>query len=477
MFGFDIPYMVIGLVVIGLLFAVTFIAAMARYKRCPPNQILVKSGWIGGGGSSKAIHGGATFVWPLIQEFDYLELAPINTDIDLKGALSKQNIRVSVPSSFTFAIGTTPELMNAAAERLLGQTADQIEQQAREMIFGQLRATIATMDIEEINGDREKFEKLVMENIETELRKIGLYLINVNISDISDESGYLKALGQEAASRAVNDAVVKVANNDRDGAKGSAEAKAEERKSVADAEARAITGENSAAVVQANSQAEREVAEAEARRLSDAAKAVASAKADTEGYAAEQVAEEARADRDRAAQFASEVVPAEIDAQKIVVEAKAALEAAELQAKATQATEKAALAGKAEGFAEIVRAANGDPKAAAMLLIVEQMPAIVAAQADAISNIEFGEIVVVGGGQNGADGAANFLQSTTAMLPGLHAMAKAAGIELPDFLGSDVKGALAAPESDESTDDAVIDDGVVADDAVVSDDASTEEQS
>ncbi len=425
---------------IGAAFAIIMLVVMvmfvtSRYKTCPPNKILVKSGWIGGSQSAKVLHGGGTFVWPVIQEYAFLDKAPISTDVDLKGALSKQNIRVDVPSSFTFRIGGTPELMNAAAENLLGQTPEDIEKQAREMIFGQLRATIATMDIEEINGDRDKFEKLVMENIETELRKLGLELVNVNISDIKDESGYLTALGKEAASRATSDAQVKVANNERNGAIGQAEAQADQRQRVAEANAKAIQGENAAAVTEAQSRATRDVAEAEARRQSDAAKTVKAAEAEAEGYTAQMAAETARAERDRATQFANEVVPAEIAAQKLVVEARAQKEAAELEAAAIKVREAAPLLAQAEGFEAIVKAAGGDVKAAVMMMIADQMPTIVKAQAEAISNIEFGEITVIGGGQSGAEGAANFLQSTTLMLPQLHSIAQAAGIELPEFLG------------------------------------------
>ncbi len=425
-----------GVIILAVMLVAVIMFALSRYQTCSSNEILVKYGQVGKDKTSIQMHGGGTFVWPVIQQYARLSLDPINSDIDLNGALSKQNIRVNVPSSFTYAIGTTSELMSAAAERLLHKSSNEIRGVASEIIFGQLRATIATMDIEEINSDREKFERLVVDNIDGELRKVGLALINTNIQDITDESGYIEALGKEAAARAVNEAVVKVAAHDRDGAQGAAEAKAEERKAVADANAKAVQGENTAAIIEADSVAERKVREAEARRLSDAAEAVKRAEADKEGYAAEKAAEETRAERDKATQFANEVVPAQIAAEKLVVEAKADEDAAKHEAEAIRAKERAPLQGKAEGFRDIVEAAGGDPKAAAMLLIVEQLPNIVRAQAEAIQNIDFGEITVIGGGQSGAEGAANFLRSTTSMLPELHAIAEAAGLKLPDFLGA-----------------------------------------
>jgi flotillin len=95
---------------------------------------------------------------------------------------------------------------------------------AEDIIFGQFRATIATMYIEEINKDREKFQGSVMDSVEVELEKVGLRVINVNIKDIDDESGYIKALGQKAASEAINQARIDVAEQERTGQIGVAEA-------------------------------------------------------------------------------------------------------------------------------------------------------------------------------------------------------------------------------------------------------------
>ena len=169
------------------------------------------------GQSSKCLHGGAAFVWPVFQAFEYLDLTPIPIDIPLEGALSKQNIRVNTPSTFTVGISTDPSVMANAAERLLGLQLTQVRDLARDIIFGQMRVVIATMDIEAINADRDQLIERISDGVEGELRKVGLRLINVNIQDITDESGYLDALGKEAASRATNEANVAEAHNKRDG--------------------------------------------------------------------------------------------------------------------------------------------------------------------------------------------------------------------------------------------------------------------
>lgn len=430
---------VLALIVVGTIMAVT-----GRIKTCPSDRILVKFGQIGGGVSAKTIHGGTTFIWPVIQGYQYLDLTPMTVDIKLEGALSKQNIRVNVPSRFTFGIGTTPELMNNAAERLLSLSTTEIEDTAKDIIFGQLRATIATMDIEEINGDRETFEARVLENIESELMKIGLRLINVNISDITDESGYIEALGQRAAAEAVNKAKIEVAKQDRDGAVGSANALQEERVQVAGANAKAVTGENEALAVEANSEASLRVAKAEAKRLGDASEAVKGAAAEKEGYVAEQDAEKARAERDRATQFANVVVPAQIEKDRIRTEAEGEKAKEVLSGEAEGEAIRAKLAGEAEGrkeilmkmaegFDAIVEAAGGDADAAATLMIVDKLDKIVEAQAQAISNIEFDKVVVYDGGNGNAVGG--FLGGLTQALPGLHELAKMGGVELPEYLG------------------------------------------
>jgi regulator of protease activity HflC (stomatin/prohibitin superfamily) len=116
--------------------------------------------------SSKCVHGGAAFIWPVFQSYEFLSLTPISINVDLRNALSKQNIRIDVPSRFTVGISTETGVMQNAAERLLGLKQDEVEALAMDIIFGQLRLVVATMDIEEINTDRDKFLDAVSRNVE-----------------------------------------------------------------------------------------------------------------------------------------------------------------------------------------------------------------------------------------------------------------------------------------------------------------------
>ena len=219
----------------------------SRYKKCPSDKIMVIYGSVGknkdgSARSAKCIHGGASFVIPVFQSYEFLDLTPISIQVDLKSALSRQNIRIDVPSRFTVGISTEPGVMQNAAERLLGLKLSEIQELSKDIIFGQLRLIIATMDIEEINTDRDKFLAAVSNNVETELKKIGLRLINVNVTDISDESGYIAALGKEAAAKAINDAKRSVAEKERDGSIGEANAQMDQRIKVSEADSVAIQG-------------------------------------------------------------------------------------------------------------------------------------------------------------------------------------------------------------------------------------------
>jgi flotillin len=229
---FDFWILPIAAILILVFSTIIFLAS--RYKRCPSDKILVVYGKVGVGQSANCIHGGGALIWPLIQDYAYISLTPMTISIPLQKALSLQNIRINVPSTFTVGISTEPEVMTSAAERLLHLSQTQIEEMAKEIIFGQLRLTVASLTIEQINQDRESFLESVRKNVSPELNKIGLFLINVNITDITDESGYIDSIGKKAASEAINQAKVDVAEQEKKGAIGEAEATKEKEIRVAE---------------------------------------------------------------------------------------------------------------------------------------------------------------------------------------------------------------------------------------------------
>ncbi len=488
---------------LGLAVLVLVAWGATRYKRCPSNRILVVYGKVRGGRASKCIHGGGTFVWPLVQDYAYLSLEPLVIEIPLEGALSLNNIRVNVPSTFTVAISTDPVLMNNAAERMLSLNPQQVREQAQDIILGQLRLVIATLSIEEINKDREKFMMLINENVGQEINKIGLDLINVNIRDITDESGYIQAIGKRAAAEAINRAKVDVAQQERDGAVGEAmavrertvqvaneaatavegqkraeqakriavagyeaqavtgevqakrdievtsaqreaetiaarkKAEQEQRIRVAEAEASATTGENTSAATIAESNAKLAEVRADAKRRAD----VATAKASEAIMIAQREQELARLSKEQLAPQEVEKKRVEIaahaEAEKRRIEAQG--EADAILAKYTAEAEgtRKVLEAKAEGYRRLIEACGSQPQVGPTLLLIEQLPKLVAEQVKAIQNLKIDKITVWDSGMNsnGRSTTADFLSGFVGSLPRLHELALQAGIELPHALG------------------------------------------
>jgi flotillin len=385
-----------------------------------------------------------------------LDLTPIPIEIELHGALSKQNIRINTPSTFTVGISTRPEIMLNAAERLLGLTVDEIRTQAIDIILGQMRLVIATLSIEEINQDRERFLQLVNEHVATELHKIGLELINVNIKDIYDESGYIEAIGKKSAAEAINRARVEVAEQEKFGSIGEAQAKrekeikvaklmaeAEEGKKEAEAhkrirvsqlEAEAIAGENTSKAQIAEYEASLHVKQAEAFQKSR----IAEANAQKAIIEAEKEVEQNRLQKEI-------LIPQQIQKEKMRIEAEAqALQQIELakgeaqallqQLQAQAEGELALLQAKATGYSQLVKAVQEKPELAATLLLIEKLETLVDKQVEAISKLKIDKITVWDSG-NGQS-TTQFIRGLISSLPPLHELAKQAGVELPHYLGS-----------------------------------------
>ena len=443
-----------------ILFLVAIVIFFAqRYKRCPPDKVMVVYGRTDKGKASRTIHGGAALVWPLIQDYAFLTLTPITINIDLRNALSLQNIRINVPSTFTIGVSTEKQIMANAAERLLGLKQNDIEEMAKEIIFGQLRLTVASLTIEQINQDRDAFLELTRKNVDTELQKVGLYLINVNLVDITDESDYIESIGKKAAATAVENARVDVANAERDGAVGAAAAnrtkeievaknlaeaekgrktaEADQRVYVGQQEALAVSGENSAKAEIANSDADLAEAEAGANQRAE----VATAMSEAEIQKAKFTEEEERLK-------ASEIVREQIQKQQIEIAAEAEAERqrriARGEADAILARYEAEASGvqkvleaKAAGYQGLVGSAGGDAKAAATLLMVEKIDQMVSAQVEAIRNLKIDSITVWdSGGDGDGSSTSNFISNLVKSLPPLHDIASNAGVDLPDYLGS-----------------------------------------
>ncbi|MEW4571144.1 SPFH domain-containing protein [Tautonia sp. JC769] len=499
---------IVGFIIFAIALFSIVTTALRCYKRCPSNKILVKWGAGSGKQAAKCVQGGGELVFPIFQDYDYLSLEPIQIEIPLRGALSFENIRVNVPSVFTVAIGSDPQVQQNAAIRLLGLSREQVSSQASDIIFGQLRQVIASMTIEDINRDREKFLENIQLSLEPELNKIGLVLINVNITDLTDDSGYIEAIGRKAASTAVNQAEIDVAEQQKKGSIGVAKAQQEQavevanadkfreigtktaerdrtlevaelsraqqvgvetarfqqqasvkqaerdmRVQLADADAQAISGENSAKAKVAASNAELNVKQAEAYQIGETRKREAEAAVAEAQYRAQAKAALAEAEKVEAEQRAKLEAQAKAEKARIIVDAEAAAERRRLEARAeadaifAQLEAEARgqyeqLAKKAEGLKAIVDACGG-PQAAFQMLMLEHLDKLSETAAQAISNIKFDKVVVWDGGANGHNGdgsgtgaTAGFLRNMAHTLPPmLQIMQEIGGVKMPDYFG------------------------------------------
>jgi flotillin len=469
---FGISQWGIAIIAVVILIAFTVVIVATRYKRCPSDRILVVYGRVGADQSARCIHGGGALVIPLIQDSQFISLTPMTINIPLKNALSLQNIRIHVPSTFTVGISTRPEIMQNAAERLLGLPPTQIEDMAREIIFGQLRLTVASLTIEQINQDRESFLTSIRNNVEPELNKIGLYLINVNITDITDESDYINSIGKKAAAEAINRAYIDVADQEKLGAIGQAQAskgreievaenvaaaemgkkkaESDRRVYVHGQEADAVRGENLARARIADSEAELATKEAAAMQQGEIAKLQAM----EEINRAKSKTEEERL-------VASEIVPRDIERRKIEINAAAEAEKRRLEARgaadaillkyeAEAKGIKQLLDSKAAGYASLVQSCDGDARSAATLLMIEKLEDIVALQVEAVKNLHIDKVTVwdSGGNGDGSSSTSNFISSLVRSIPPLQDIATMAGVELPDYLGRLRQETPAAPPVD-----------------------------
>lgn len=450
----------------------TIVGYIKRLRKCATDELLV----IWGSGTkdkgAKIIHGGMEFVWPVVQEYKYLSLIPIPIGIQLEDALSKQNIRVNVPSNFMVQIDSTPEIAQVAAKSLLNLNRQQIASLAEEIIYGQLREVIASMDIEEINNNREKFQQEIQGKVEAELKKIGLKLINVNITDITDQSDYIKSLGEEAASDAINKARVSVseknkqgdigqANNEQErktkvaqmrtlGEIGEADAEANRRTKMAEANSKAVEGENKAQIEIARTNSLREVEQAEATRLAVTAQQVKNARTQEDSYEAIRKAEDARAAKEESTLRANVIIPAEIAKRELIIQSEATAEQSRQIAKgeadgiffkmeANAKGVKEMLVRQAEGFDQLVKAAGGDPAVAIQMMITDKLPEMLKIQADAFKGIDIDKITVWengGGSGEGNSSTGNFLNGLLGSMPQYKELFEMAGAGVPQLLES-----------------------------------------
>jgi flotillin len=460
---FDVMPSVMFWLIPVIILIVLAMTIMRCYVICPNDKILVVYGAGSNSDGASIIHGGGRLVIPFFQRSSFLSLTPLAITVDLNDSLSANNIRVSLPSLFTISIASDkPALMQNAVRYLLNLDEDQIKVTARDIIFGSLRAVVATLTIEELTRNRDKFIKAINDNVGAELNKIGMMILNVNLRDLSDLSGYITAMGQKSAAEAINQAQIDVSEQKRKGDVG-VETNNRERDvtvaeqktlsqigiSTADRDSKVKIAELAAETTQGKNVAEANIAD------SNASLAVRQAEANEKGEVAKARAQTVIFNQQREAQqaeLAKEQLPAaEVAKEQLVIESNAQADKARIIAqgeadsilmkfKAEAEGLKLVLEAKAAGYQRIITAAGGDTNAAATLLMIEKMAEIVKIQSEALAGIKVDKITIWDSG-SGNDGMQGFIRNFAASLPPLQEIAAQAGIKLPSFMGELVETA------------------------------------
>lgn len=346
---------------VAVLVILTLVGLMSRYRRCASDEILVVFGKAGKKTyrnpetgkeetlilPAKVINGGGTFVFPVIQDWKKMSCTPMQIQATVSG-VSSQMIPTEIPVTLTTAIGTTDELMQNAACRFLTTSRNEIENQLKDILIGEVRALMATLSIEEMTADRLKFLGKAKENIETELNKVGFTIVNINSADIRDKAGYVENLGKKAATKAQAQAQADIAEEKKKGDIQIAQTEKERQTAVAEAEK-----ERATRVAKARQEQEVKVAEINQEkeiRLAEAEKVQQSGVADQE---AEKAANVAQAEMRAATAKANATAEQEANVAKATAEAESAKAARKAEAVASIAkSQSEAESAKAEAEAQ-----------------------------------------------------------------------------------------------------------------------------
>lgn len=408
---------IVAAVLIGAIFTV-FGIIRANLKICQPNEVLIFSGRNrmlpdGSKIGYRVIKGGRGFRIPILERVDRLSLNIIPLDLTVQNAYSKGGIPLTVRAIANVKVGSKEPTLNNATERLLGKPLGEIQVIAKETLEGNLRGVLALLTPEEVNEDRLKFAKELVEEADNDLNALGLELDTLKIQSVEDERGYLDAIGRQQTAHIISAAEI-------------AEAKKNEQAKLAEASAEKaiVEAQNEVRIVKAQLDAK---AEAEEAKVAVAAKT------------AEAIAEQELAEQ--------EILLAEKRQRAEVVVAAEA----ERQAREEIAVGEAAKIlenGKAEVEVlrqklELWRQAGTD---AERLFLIQMLPEVLAQIVGTVDNLKIDKLTVVDSGQgSGVPAVFNQIAGATPAL--LESLKASTGIDIAGMLGR----AASTPAGEEVT--------------------------
>lgn len=370
-----IVVLIISFVLLGLLWALA-----KRYQKVPPNEVLVVYGRkTKEGRGYRVVAGGAAFIMPVFEEYSMISLNLIQIPLKIENTPNIDGVLITVEAVGNVKISSEPELLGAAIERFLGYGLEEIERQIHDILEGQLRQIIGTLRVEEIVQKREKITEQVTQNAAIDLAKIGIRCDLILVNRISDNQGYIEALGKKRTAEVIRDASIGQAEAERDATIRASNAKREGEQTRLDNEAQVAAAQRDLDMKKAQYMAQVAEQDAIAAQAGPKANAIAVQEVKRQEVKVQEIETEARiavalkeAERKEQELVGTQIRPAEAQRQAVVVaaegEANAAVVRAEAEAKAARARaegQKAAAIALAEAervklTAEGEGAANAD---------------------------------------------------------------------------------------------------------------------
>jgi flotillin len=475
-FGIEAPALLVALaIMVGLLGVFAAMALFARnYIKVPPSTVAIFYGRKHtltdekGNRSTvgfRVVRGGAALRVPLLEQVAYLSLNLMSIPLRIQRAYTKEGVAVTVEAVANVKIASDDMSLRGASERFLGMSAEQIKGVIFQTLEGHLRAILGTLTVEEINADRQAFAQKMTDEAALDLKKMGVNIDILTIQQISDEQGYLDALGKKRTAEVKRDAVIGEAQATRDAMIKSAMADQEGKTKRYEADVAIALSLRDKESRQAEFDAAVQAKQAEAEQAGPLATAIARQKVTEQETRIDQVrkqqevlvqAQEA-ARREQELQ-ATVVKPAEAQRQAAILLAEGEKQATVIKAEATQkelefegAGEaskierigraeaakvlaigeaeaeviKKKLLAEAEGLQSKAAAWKNFNEAAVLNMVVDKMPELAKAFATQLAGIDKINIIEMGNGHGtGSGGVAKVMGTVGGGMTAMLAMLK-----------------------------------------------------
>jgi flotillin len=497
--GIELSAVAVALaILLGLLGVFAAMALFARnYIKVPPSMVAIfygrKHTLVDSKGNRdivgfRVVRGGAALRVPVLERVEYLSLNIMSIQLKIQRAYTKEGVPVTVEAVANVKIAGDDMSLRSAAERFLGMSSEQIKGVIFQTLEGHLRAILGTLTVEEINADRSAFAQKMTDEAAVDLKKMGVSIDILTIQQISDEQGYLDALGKKRTAEVKRDAVIGEAQAQRDAMIKSASADQEGRTKRYEADVTIAQSLRDKETKQAEFDAAVQSKKAESEQAGPLATAIARQKVTEQETRIDQVrkqqevlVQQQEASRKEQELQATVVKPAEAERQAAILRAEGEKQATIIRAEATQkelefegAGEaakiekigraeaakvlavgeaeaeviKKKLLAEAEGLQKKAEAWKNFNEAAVINLVVDKMPALAQAFATQLAGIDKINIIEMGNGSSGSGGIGKVMGTVGGGMTAMLAMLKDQfGVDVPRLMQAKAEAATAEAEN------------------------------